>query len=92
MISIVFPAGVSRIARSTLWASSMSMCRRIGIPSSESVSCRWMSVMTVALRFDAIAARRRRRVAAINCCWTRGWSELTMKKSQIASQGCTGVA
>jgi hypothetical protein len=36
------------IAPSTLCASSMSMWRINGMPRNETVSCRWMSVITLA--------------------------------------------
>jgi len=44
--------------------------------------------MTVASRFLAMLASVRRRVAASSCRCTTGWSELRMKKIQMASQGC----
>jgi hypothetical protein len=87
MISIARPGGVPRMARSTLSASSMSMCRRSGIPSREIVSWRWIKVMTVASRREAIVASARRRDSASSCRWMTGCSELRMKKIQIASQG-----
>ena len=89
MISIVRPGGVDRIARNTLSASSMSMWRISGNPSSEIVSCRWIRVITVASRRFAISASMRRRDAASSCFCTTGCRELRMKKIQIRSQKCT---
>jgi hypothetical protein len=61
-----------------------------GMPSKEMVSCRWISVITVASCLDAISASMRRRPSASRCCWTSGWRELRMRKIQNASQGCIG--
>jgi hypothetical protein len=79
MISIPRPGGVLRIARNTLWESSMSMWRMSGNPSSEIVSCRWINVITVASRLCAIDASILRRVAASHCFWNSGASELRMR-------------
>ena len=90
MISIGRPDGVSRIARSTLSASSMSMNRTSGKPSSDIVSCRWISVMTVASRSFEISFSARRRWSSSACRASAGWSDARMKNSHSRLNGIRG--
>jgi hypothetical protein len=60
----------------------MSMKRTSGKPSSDIVSCRWISVMTVALRCREMSLSARRRCTMSIWRATAGWSEARMKNSQ----------
>jgi hypothetical protein len=68
----------------------MSIWRMTGKPRSDIVSWRWISVITVASRFDEIDASILLRPIASTCRCTTGCSELRMKKIQIRFQRSTG--
>ena len=86
-------AGRAAFPGSHAGCSARRRCRcsaRAGIPSSETVSCRWISVITVAFRLRERTARLCRRRAASTWRCTAGCSEARMKKSQRRLSGSIG--
>jgi hypothetical protein len=61
----------------------------MGNPSSDIVSCRWIRVITVALRLRESCASVCRLRAYMSCFWAAGWSEARMKKIQSRLSGST---
>jgi hypothetical protein len=77
------------MARRMLSESSMSMYRTIGKPRNDIVSCRWISVITVAWRFRAIfCSERRRRFSSTARC-SAGWRDARTKNSHSRLRGST---